>query len=273
MLPLCFLPQKYLAYTSFASIAINIFIFIAIILNFTVELKSKVEPNICMMAFSTGNVTFVCSIVMAIGIHPIIMPMYEELEGRNVKKFSRSLMISSGFTWTLFMLFSSLGYLSYGTKTLQNFILNLPPTQWYTYVVQIGITLVVLFVYPMMMIPLVAPVKKKWMQVLIIFGMVGATTTICLFLDNLAVVNVITGAVSAFFFLGLFVSVVGWRMLGYNKWLMLASLIFGVTMGTLGLIFRDPDVGECDKVCLWKLNKLEIPDAQKAVESAAQLTQ
>jgi len=63
------------------------------------------------------------------------------------------------------MTLSVMAYITYGERTDTNIIQNLPKGNfqlyWYAYVLRAGMILVCMGVYPLMLLPMAAPVKNK----------------------------------------------------------------------------------------------------------------
>lgn len=88
--------------------------------------------------------------------------MYQEMKDRSVESFALSMKISTGFLFFLFSLFSVFAILTYGDELEGNVLNNLPGNAWYTTVVQVGMALVVLCVFPLIAYPMKVGFESAW---------------------------------------------------------------------------------------------------------------
>ena len=186
ILPLCFLSQKTLAFTSSLGVFSNCFIVFAILYNYGILKHSETwtPPEVCMLGFTEGNITFVSSICMAMVIQPCILPMYENLERRSPERFAKSLRRSFLVLWGLFMLFSVFAYITYGAEIKGDVLKNLPKA-WYSTVARLAMTVVVITVYPLMLAPLTAPIKKKGQKMVATCVILASTCVGAMQVENL----------------------------------------------------------------------------------------
>lgn len=218
------MPQKYLALTSSISVLINVFVVFAVALNFVLYYRKQptalaanewtAKGDICLVGVSSGSIAMVSGTLMAAAIQSCIPPMYEEMAQRSPEKFNSALKVSMVLQWFLFAAFCSLGYFTYGDNVEGNLLKNLAATgQWYVWVVQIGMVFVLITVYPLMLNPMVAGFKNPFWRMCIVLSIIVVSTISALFLEDLDMVNNLSGATSAFFFVALFPAVVAIRLL------------------------------------------------------------
>jgi amino acid permease len=84
--------------------------------------------------------------------------MYEQLENRTPERFQMCVVVAFGFLFVFTMLFGAAAYMIFGTDTLSNILKNFP-RNWPADVARVGMCLVVLGVYPIMLSPMVAPIR------------------------------------------------------------------------------------------------------------------
>mmetsp|Transcript_58954 Transcript_58954/g.172578 ORF Transcript_58954/g.172578 Transcript_58954/m.172578 type:complete len:494 (+) Transcript_58954:62-1543(+) len=240
--PLCFLNQQQLAFTSFLGTFSNCFLVFALLLNYEVLESERSHaaplgteagvasagtgsaPDVCVLStpFTPGNLAFVSSLLMAIVIQPCILPMYEEMNTdrsqcsrkpqRSPRNFARALGVAFAFLYVLFCMFAVAGYLSFGASANGDVLKNLPSDRWYTVVSRLSMSGVCLGVYPLMLYPMVAPLAES-RRTMGVMGINLAALVTSFNVSNLGVINVLNGAVSVFFFVGLFPAVIALQVL------------------------------------------------------------
>merc|ERR1712232_1285480 len=99
MLPLCYVDQKYLSFSSTLCILANIYLFCLVL--YAAFAPSAREPSqeldfhdICWLGFTKGSVAMFSNLMMAMMIQPCVLPTYASLEERSVPKFRRALIIA-----------------------------------------------------------------------------------------------------------------------------------------------------------------------------------
>eukprot|EP00930_Biecheleria_cincta_P037797 TRINITY_DN25975_c0_g1_i1.p1 TRINITY_DN25975_c0_g1~~TRINITY_DN25975_c0_g1_i1.p1 ORF type:complete len:874 (+),score=113.75 TRINITY_DN25975_c0_g1_i1:63-2684(+) len=248
--PLCFLSQKWLGYFSMASILINIFIVIAVIINFATDFESlkghpqgvwAAGPDICMFGLGTGPIGFMSSVMMTTSVQPCLVPMYQEMRGRSVKKFAKAMKIAMFFCFVLFMVFNVFGHFTYGDEVKGNILKNMAG-KWYSYINDIGIMFVLLCIYPLTLYPMKQPIKSKCGKVALTSALVVASIILALCLNDLDVVNNICGASSSFFFLTLFPGLLAIQALSGNKVAYSILIVFGFVCMILGFIWPSAEL-------------------------------
>jgi len=168
-IPLCFLNTKYLSFTSTLSVVVNVYLF-GVLIALLSDGVSKEEHKFCWVGFGPGIVTFSSLMQYGVIIQFCVLPMYKEMEikNRTPAAFGKALGIAFSFLFVLFSAFAVVGYMTYGSNVesdiLDNFptihakhktSLNIPSN-----IAKIGMVLVVLGVYPLMMLPMISPVRE-----------------------------------------------------------------------------------------------------------------
>merc|ERR1740121_2382761 len=96
-------------------------------------------------------------------IQMCVLPMYQELEDRSPERFRRALSIAFAALAFIFGLFACLGYAIFGPDVKPNVLLNLPSSPLAD-AAQLGVIAVVAAIYPIMLIPMVAPLRAYSFQ-------------------------------------------------------------------------------------------------------------
>lgn len=156
-LPLSFLEPKYLAFSSSLSVGANVYLvgLIAVLFSYKRE-----EPPVefCLVGYGPGLITMCSALMQSLIFQMCMLPMYETLKDRSVKRFSACLLSSFVF---VFLLFAALCFMSlslYGSNVSSNILQNLPQTPWGNFG-RIAMGLSVLAVYPIYLESMVAPLR------------------------------------------------------------------------------------------------------------------
>eukprot|EP00658_Telonema_sp_P-2_P080834 TRINITY_DN8123_c0_g1_i2.p1 TRINITY_DN8123_c0_g1~~TRINITY_DN8123_c0_g1_i2.p1 ORF type:complete len:343 (-),score=83.07 TRINITY_DN8123_c0_g1_i2:326-1354(-) len=256
-IPLCFLNTKYLSFTSGLSVFTNMYLF-CVLIALTIDGLDKTEKEFCVLGFGPGIVTFSSTMQYGVIIQFCVLPMYKEMKDRRPAAFGKALAISFTFLFCLFSIFAVVGYMCFGPTVEQDILddypsihdshktsLNIPAN-----VAKIGMVLVVLGVYPLMMMPMISPVREFERRVLLeaaetprcaesgeshggcitslqrivlkspkllstgaVF-LIGITACVCSFkIDKLGELNAVSGAAQASFFVGIFPALIAWYLL------------------------------------------------------------
>lgn len=277
VLPLCFLDQKALSFTSTLAFVVNVYLIGLLFAEFSSKAGADELPDgACWLGVGRGSVAMLAALAQCIIIQMCVLPMYEQLEDRSPHRFAQALWIAFAILAVVFALFASLGYLSFGPDVQSNVLLNLPKRPA-TYIAQIATIAVVAAVYPIMVIPMLAPLKKmdlravlgarasvaasvrSWRRAIVsgaVFLIVGISYVGALAIDSLGFVNVVDGAVCVGAFTSLVPSFVGLRLMPRSSWswkpLMFALLAFGLTNAILGICFSDNFQQDVSRHCAWR---------------------
>lgn len=249
VLPLCFMDQRRLAFTSTLSILVNTYIFGLVVWAFFQHGPSKES---CVLGFTEGNITMVSALMQALIIQMCVLPMYRDLEDRSPEKFRSLLMKSFIFLFFLFSTFASLAFLAFGPMVQSNVLRDLP-MNFSGNAARIGMLIVVLGVYPIMLMPMTAPLQtSEGLQTpvsSIATAAIVAGAMICgFFVRDLGYVNVVNGAACVGGFVALGPGLVGLYLLDRNgfgwRTSMVALIILGLVMSFAGLMYTDNYAGE-----------------------------
>jgi len=259
VLPLCFLDQRYLSGTSMVAFLVNVYL-IGILCGLFIQKASNDElpQDVCFVGLGKGSVSMLAALAQCVIIQMCVLPMYEELEDKTPRKFNQALWTAFGTLAITFSGFATLGYLTFGsediTRTQGNVLINLPRNS-FANAAQIGTIAVVAAIYPIMVIPMIAPIKNmrpadptinRWRRCLIvgaIFLIVAISYVGALLIPDLRTVNVIDGALCVGAFTALGPGLVGLYLLDRPsrrwKFLMCVLLIFGLANAALGIVFNE----------------------------------
>ena len=103
-----------------------------------------------------GAITFVSTLGTAVVIQMCLLPLYADMENPSPKKFRRAVNVAFAAVGFLFVAFAVIADVAYGNEIESNVLLNIKSGGWGV-VAQIGMIAVMLGVYPLMLMPMVAP--------------------------------------------------------------------------------------------------------------------
>jgi amino acid permease len=292
VLPLCFVDQKYLSFSSVIAVLVNINLLVVVVLLLRERADShEISNDSCIFGVAKGSLTMVSTVSNSIIIQMCVLPMYEVLEHRSPAKFIRVVLVAFGCLALLLSLFCVVAYLAVGGNVQGNVLLDLPHTKWNS-VSRAGIIAVILAVYPIMLMPMVAPLRsvdpflflrpgtmdersvlregnREQLTVLavkrrtafvssvtvgiILFSFLGA-----MMFDDLGPLNAFNGALCVGVFTSLGPGLVGLFLVGRTsmQWRigMGSLLMFGAVMMVLGFVYSDNNFhANLSRVCQWHL--------------------
>jgi amino acid permease len=199
--------------------------------------------------------------------------MYEELENRSPRRFLCVLLVAFTSLGLLFAAFATVSYLAFGENVDSNVLNNLPKNHL-SDVARIAVVGVVAAVYPIMVLPMVAPVRNlslSWFSktsdelvarrrrsLLVSFTTV-LLVAISLFgswqVHSLGIINVIDGALCVGVFTSLGPAMVGLFLLRRTSFLwrlsMWVLIVFGIAMSAFGFFFIQNQAGDLARHCFW----------------------
>jgi len=144
-----------------------------------------------------------------------------------------------------------------------NVLINLPRTGisgLFANVAQFGMVIVCGGVYPIMMSPMIAPVRnsttlKPWTGIVTV-GIVIASSAAALICTlnqiPLGTLNVVNGSLCAGVFVGVVPALIGIQIMGRNKVAMISLAVAGVILGIAGMIWTENYAK--DVICLHKVS-------------------
>jgi len=157
LIPICFLPMKYLSFTSTLSLVVTIYLLVLINYNWAVDDTPKA---ICYMGIGRGSIAYLSTMMYSVAIQMCVLPMYQELENRTPKKFFKVIVYAFGTLMIIYCAFSVCGYFSFGGTVPSNVLTaHWALSENIVYTVRLGTVLVVIGVYPVMMFPMIAPLR------------------------------------------------------------------------------------------------------------------
>jgi len=275
-LPLCFVDQRILSAASFVSICVNVYLFVYLCIH-AVSLKHEdnLPGNFCALGFTKGSVAYFSNMMFTTVVQLCILPMYRELKDRTPRKFLGILSGSFFTLWIFFSVFAVVGYLAYG-KDVESNVLKMFPHNVVGHIARIGMLFVIMAVYPIMLMPMVAPVRT-WEEPLVreakAMGVpkyaqrLRSTTAVIVIaasvmasayrVTNLGFVNIINGALCAVVFVGLCPGLVMWYLCDRTDITWRASVIalniFCFSAGGIAGVFNSNYADALVDHCSWKL--------------------
>ena len=161
VLPLTFVDLRFLSRTSSPlSVGVNCYLFGLLCVRLATDGVSADGP--CLVARldppPTGVIAFISLMSNTIIIQMCILPMYKDLEERSPAKFRRALGVSFSLLALLYAAFATIAYLHFGPTVPDNVLNALSKGGWGD-AARVGISVVVLCVYPLMVVPMLAPVE------------------------------------------------------------------------------------------------------------------
>merc|ERR1719487_2619331 len=110
ILPITFLNQRNMAWTSSVVVLVNVYIFLLLIRLYEVQ---PTPTDVCILGFSTGSIAMVSAMMQAVIIQMCILPMYGQLEDRSPRKFQGIVMTAFSALFAIFAGFSAIAYLTF----------------------------------------------------------------------------------------------------------------------------------------------------------------
>jgi len=262
VLPLCFLDQKRLAFTSTLAVIATANVFMVICGQFVHTEIDGTRPPSCFMGVSTGSIAMFSAMMQTVVIQVCILPMYEELKDRTPQKFNRIVVVSFSFLFVLCSAFAVIGYLAFGPSVSSNVLNNLPATHW-GHLTRLSAAAAVLAVYPIILNPMIAPLRNP---TIVMNPMIAPMATVAVvlasmitatFVDDLGFVNVVNGSLSCGAFVALAPSLVGLYLLGSKslegewRFAMYGLIVFGTVCSVLGGLMTDNYTQALHAACMW----------------------
>lgn len=155
--PICFLPMRWLSFTSVLTVLVNIYLF-AVLVSELVTFGPV--PDYCWLGFSTGTITFATAVFYSIILQMCILPIYAELEDRTPRRFMWVMILASVGLFVMFTLVAVTGYITYGADVESNVMRNFADN-FAGNLARCLMVVVVTGVYPIMLTPMVAPLRVR----------------------------------------------------------------------------------------------------------------
>lgn len=265
VLPLCFMDQRRLSFSSTVAVLATANIFLCIFSQFLSAEQAGTTVPACYFGLSTGFVSMFSAMMQVVVIQMCVLPMYSELEDRSPAKFNRIIAVSFSALFLLCAGFAVMGYLAFGKEAHSNVLLNLPDTHW-GHASRIGAAAAVAGVYPIIMNPMITPLKTSAVALrsgpgvvsAATIGVVAVTAIAAVFVMDLGAVNIFNGALSCGVFVALGPSTVGLYLLDAQRSgsavmraALYANAFVGLLLALLGLIFKDNYTSNLASACAW----------------------
>jgi vesicular inhibitory amino acid transporter len=261
ILPVCFLDQRLLSFSSSLGIAINVYMFVLVA---GLLAQEGTAPGICVAGAGTGLVTLFSTLMQCGIIQMCVLPMYEELKDRNPRRFQRAVFIAFSFLTLLFGAFSALAYLRYGPGVRSN-ITNDFPDNSLGNMAKVGMAIVVLAVYPIILKSMTAPIQhweqgrhsgQQWRSRLSTVAIVAFSGVSASFAGRLGTIQALNGALQVSAFVAVAPGLTGLFLLGrrgpFWQGLMFGLMALGFVATALGVVYTSNDVDSVAEHCLWQ---------------------
>jgi amino acid permease len=239
--PICFLPSSRLAFSSTLSVVVNVYLFLLVTSD-----GVSARQSTCVFGLGQGVITFVSTLGTAVVIQMCLLPLYGEMKDPCPRKFRRAVNLSFTAVGVLFVAFAVIADVAYGDGIESNVLLNLKPGAWGVFA-QIGMIAVMFGVYPLMIMPMVAPLKQRGMATAAVIFAVWVTA---LFVTDLGVLNVYNGAFSCFCYSTLAPVLVGYSDPRLPRSLLATVFVVGLALSLAGAIV-DPSNHAKELRCIW----------------------
>lgn len=239
--PLCFLPPSRLAFTSSLAVIANLYLFSVIAVD-----GVKAPKSTCMVGVGPGVMSLASNLNTAVAIHMCFLPLYADMAKPSPVVFRSALNVSFLIVGLLMVAFSVLAGVAYGPATRSNILLNLHGLPGA--VAQMGMVAVMMCVYPLMLMPMVAPLSRRGWGTAAVLAAGCATAT---FVDDLGVLNVYNGALFCFCFATMAPVLVGFSDPKQSRVKLVGVLILGTGVSVFGFV-QPSNLAE-DLRCFWRL--------------------
>lgn len=248
--------MRHLAFSSGLTVLVNIYIFAVIATGIATKAADNTLPQSCLLSFGRGDVAMFSAMMQAVTIQMCVLPMYNELQDRSPEKFRHIVRVAFSCLFVIFGCFAVAGQFSFGEIVQSNVLLDLPGHVWGK-VAQFGAVVSIMSVYPIMMSPMVAPVRnsarlKPYTALATVF-IVLVSAGGALLTTNLGLLNVVNGAACVGVFVGLLPGVTGLYLLERPRLPMFALMFLAITMCALGFFYTNNYATDNAKHCIWPL--------------------
>jgi len=159
VLPLCFLDQSRLAFSSALGIIANLYA-LGLIFRLFAQGGGAPAAGCCLFDLGPGGVALLSVLMQASAVQACVLPMYEALERRTPARFAGCLTAGWGFAFLLFAAFSTVAYLRFGPSVSSNVLDELPGTLEGD-LARIGMAVSAIVVYPILLSAMVAPIAHS----------------------------------------------------------------------------------------------------------------
>lgn len=261
VLPICFVDQQKLAVSSIVGICVTVYLFVVVAILFA---KFGVAPDCCITSgIHEGTLTMFSTLMQCVIVQMCVLPMYEELENRSPRRFGMAVGSAFFFLAILFSAFSAVAYIVFGPSVNSNVMAQLPDDVLGA-AARVGMTLVMLAVFPIMMMSMVAPVRHweekagrthGYVTVIVSVAIVVASAAGAAYFTNLGALNAMNGALQVFCFIGLAPGLAGLYLLGPKgvTWhaTMYVLIVLSTIVTVIGCVYTDNAVGELQAACSW----------------------
>jgi hypothetical protein len=250
ILPLCFLDGKRLSVFSSLAILVNVYLFLLILGQAP---SGAATTDACFLGWGIGSIAYFSTLECCLVIQMCLLPMFESMENRSAQRFKSAVDRSFMLVFVLFSAFVTAADFAFGAANLQDNIMSNLPHDMLSSIAQLGMLVCISAVYPLMVAPMVAPIKNMvqnkefWGAMTSAFVVLVVLLTGILF-TGLGKVNVYNGVISVVACGSVSPAVVGLYALDrqgvWHKLRMYGLIVFGVVIGILCAVYTDNYVSE-----------------------------
>jgi len=203
----------------------------------------------CFFEFNMEWFTVAGVSTQAVCLFYCIPPMYENLENRSVKKFSKATITAFIICTIFYGAFSSIAYLNFGNASLGDILLNLPENLA-SHVARFGQLICVLGSYPLIFLGTITTIEgqffgefsSQFQRVGTIFGLHVIFLSLSLVLPDLGVLNSINGGLAIATLTFIFPALFAIYILHKSTAAFTAYALFGVLVTIASILYASrPD--------------------------------
>jgi len=242
--PLCLMKLKDLWFTSAVGLSAAFYTFVLICVY-----SGPPPVDYCFFEFNMEWFTVAGVSTQAVCLFYCIPPMYENLENRSVKKFSKATITAFIICTIFYGAFSSIAYLNFGNASLGDILLNLPENLA-SHVARFGQLICVLGSYPLIFLGTITTIEgqffgefsSQFQRVGTIFGLHVIFLSLSLVLPDLGVLNSINGGLAIATLTFIFPALFAIYILHKSTAAFTAYALFGVLVTIASILYASrPD--------------------------------
>lgn len=252
VLPLCFASLRYLAFTSTLAIVVILYIIgYTAYLSFAEPLVGLPGNELCMLGFTKGIISMISALIVSTVLQLFVLPMYEELADRSVRKFRHILIASFSFVFLLYAGFTVFALQAFG-RGVQSNVIDSMPDSFPARAARLSMVLVILGVYPINLKPMTAMIHDSRLVSVLTPCIIVVVMLLAFVFKDLGVMNVLNGALCMGAWVTIAPALIGLYLLKSDRYAMVGLIAFGVVMTCLGSVFVDNYLDDLVSSCwLW----------------------
>lgn len=238
--PLCFVDQSKLAFSSKLTVVVFVYMFFILVGKLS---ANGVHSTACYFGVGFGSIAMLGGMANCVIVQMCVLPMYGELKDRTPAKMMNAVKLSFSGLFVLFGSFSVSGYLWRGELLTDNIVCEIGKESFLDKLAQLGSAVAVIGVYPILVSPMLAPVRAsptlQSFDQHITMAIVATSGLIAIFVNELGKLSVINGAICAGVFGAGLPAMVGHYILQKDQTQMGILLVCGLLVAGLGIMYTD----------------------------------